>query len=109
MVREGPRTSENNDGIANFSEFGASKLVVEGVMKRSALVLTSILLISFFGVLYNESAEATLKYKKDTGKKCTFCHTGIPEPGDEDPQLNEDGKAFEKNGYELTEEQKRRP
>lgn len=78
-------------------------------MKRSAFILTSIMLVSFFGVLYNESVEATLKYKRDTGKKCTFCHTGIPEAGDEDPQLNDDGKAFEKNGYKLTEEQKKRP
>ncbi|MBI3939423.1 MAG: hypothetical protein HY315_01185 [Acidobacteria bacterium] len=53
-------------------------------------------------------AAATLKYKKDTDKNCTFCHTGIPRRGDEDPQLTEDGKQFKENGYQLTEEQKRR-
>ena len=53
--------------------------------------------------------DGTLKYKKETGKKCTFCHTGVPNPGDEDPQLNEDGKMFKRNGYKLTEEQKNRP
>lgn len=62
----------------------------------------------FFAFLFHSSVDATLKYKKDTGKKCTFCHTGIPETGDEDPQLNEDGRKFRDNGYKLSEEQKRR-
>ncbi|MBI2821264.1 MAG: hypothetical protein HYX74_03475 [Acidobacteria bacterium] len=50
---------------------------------------------------------ATLKYKRETEKSCTFCHTGIPRKGDEDPQLTEDGKKFRENGYRLTDEQKR--
>ncbi len=64
------------------------------------------LVMAFFLVA---SLQATLKYKKDTGKKCVFCHTGIPKPGDEDPQLNEDGKQFKRNNYQLTEEQKKKP
>lgn len=51
----------------------------------------------------------TLKYKKQTGKKCTFCHTSIPQPGDEDPRLTKDGQEFKENGYKLTEEQKKKP
>jgi len=56
-----------------------------------------------------DNAQATLKYKKETGKKCTFCHSQIPEPGDEDPRLTEDGKKFKENGHKLTEEQKQKP
>jgi hypothetical protein len=63
------------------------------------------------GTLFLLSLEpkATLKYKKETDKNCTFCHTGIPRKGDEDPQLTEDGKKFKENGNKLTEEQKRKP
>lgn len=71
-------------------------------------ILTAILGI-FLLMLATVDTRATLKYKKETGKKCTFCHTGIPETGDEDPQLTEDGKKFRDNDYKLTEEQKRRP
>ena len=59
-------------------------------------------------LLLTFEADATLKYKRDTDKACTFCHTGIPRNGDEDPQLTEDGRKFRENGYKLTEEQKRR-
>lgn len=51
----------------------------------------------------------TLKYKKETGKKCNFCHIGIPEKGDRNPQLNETGKKFKANGYKLIEEKKKPP
>lgn len=71
-------------------------------------VLTAVL-GTFFLMLATVDIGATLKYKKETGKKCTFCHTGIPEAGDEDPQLTEDGKKFRDNDYKLTEDQKRRP
>ena len=68
----------------------------------------ALLLVLFVG-LYSFTAEATLKYKKETGKRCSFCHTGIPKDGDEDKKLNADGELFKKNGYRLTEEQKRKP
>lgn len=67
------------------------------------------LLVALFLLAFQPTASATLKYKKDTGKKCLFCHTGIPRQGDEDPQLNADGKKFKENGYKLTEEQKQKP
>ncbi len=60
-------------------------------------------------VLFSSGASATLKHKRETGKKCTFCHTRIPEKGARDPRLNEEGKRFKDNGYKLTEEQKKKP
>ena len=73
--------------------------------------LISGVLAGFFLILFLSSTQvqATLKYKKETGKKCTFCHVSIPEKGDEDPKLTKDGKEFKENGYQLTEEQKKKP
>ena len=68
----------------------------------------AVLLVLFFG-LYSYTAQATLKYKKETGKKCSFCHTSVPKAGDEDPKLSEEGKKFQQNGYKLTEDQKTKP
>jgi len=68
----------------------------------------AVLLVLFVG-FYSYTAQATLKYKKDTGKKCSFCHTSVPKAGDEDPKLSEEGKKFQQNGYKLTEEQKTKP
>jgi hypothetical protein len=59
-------------------------------------------------VLFCPPLEGTLKYRKDTGKECIFCHSGIPEKGDEDSQLNEDGQKFKENDYRLTKEQEER-
>ena len=74
-------------------------------------IVVCALLGAFFLVLISglNDAEANLKYKKETGKKCTFCHSEVPDPGDEDPRLTEDGKKFKENGYKLTEEQKKKP
>ena len=73
--------------------------------------LISGVLAGFFLILFLSSTQvqATLKYKKETGKKCTFCHVSIPEKGDEDPKLTKDGKEFKENGFQLTEEQKKKP
>ena len=68
----------------------------------------AVLLVFFIG-LYSYTAQATLKYRKETGKKCTFCHSAVPKAGDEDPKLTEDGKKFKENGYKLTDEQKAKP
>lgn len=78
-------------------------------MKRLSQLLLLAAPALFLVAFWVGGAEATLKYKKETGKKCVFCHTGIPKPGDEDAQLTEDGKEFKRNGYRLTEEQKRKP
>jgi hypothetical protein len=79
---------------------------------RIARLLSVVVLAAFVVMLFLSTArvEATMKYKKDTGKKCTFCHTApIPKKGDEDPKLNDEGRKFQENGYKLTEEQKRMP
>ena len=78
---------------------------------RMMRYLISGVLAGFFLILFLSSTQvqATLKYKKETGKKCTFCHVSIPEKGDEDPKLTKDGREFKENGYQLTEEQKKKP
>jgi len=80
-------------------------------MKRIGRLFWVSLLSGFFLLLLASSTplEGTLQHRKDTGKKCTFCHSSIPESGDEDPKLNEDGRKFKENGNRLTEEQKSRP
>ncbi len=75
-------------------------------MSKIKLIALSIILSGFFLHLFNVTAEATLKHRKQTGKKCVFCHTRIPEHADEDPQLNKQGKNFKENDYRLTEDQK---
>jgi hypothetical protein len=74
-------------------------------MKKIALVL--ILCFTVF-LAWNLHIGATAEYTKETGKKCKFCHTGVPKKGADDPLLNEDGKVFMENGNQLTEEQKQR-
>ncbi|MGH9339761.1 MAG: hypothetical protein ACRD1R_09290 [Acidobacteriota bacterium] len=78
-------------------------------LKALFVVIVSAAFFLFLYAFTVDTVEATLKYKRETGKKCTFCHTGIPESGDEDAQLNEDGKKFKENSYQLTEEQTKKP
>ncbi len=75
-------------------------------MKTLQVTAFSIILCGFFLLLFESTAEATLKYRKETGKLCVFCHTRIPEPEQDDPELTEEGKKFKENGYHLTETQK---
>jgi hypothetical protein len=75
-------------------------------MRKIKLIALSIILSGFFLLLFTFTAEATLKHRKETGKKCVFCHTRIPEPEEKDPQLNEQGKKFKENDYRLTKDQK---
>lgn len=70
------------------------------------MVALLVLLGSFFSLLFHSTAEATLKHKKETGKRCIFCHERIPEPEERDPQLNGEGEKFRENGYALTEDQR---
>jgi hypothetical protein len=74
-------------------------------MSKIKLIALAIILGGFFLLLFNLTAEATLKHRKKTGKKCVFCHTRIPEHGEEDPQLNEQGRKFKENDYRLTKDQ----
>jgi len=75
-------------------------------MRKINRVALLVLLGGFFSLLFYSTAEATLKYKKETGKRCIFCHTRIPEPEEKDPQLNEEGEKFLENGYTLTQDQR---
>ena len=77
-------------------------------MHPAKLFLTLGLPLSLVLGLLSLQLTATLKYKRETSKKCVFCHSGIPEVEDEDPQLNQEGKKFQENGFRLTEEQKKR-
>jgi predicted ATP-grasp superfamily ATP-dependent carboligase len=40
---------------------------------------------------------ATMKYSKDTGQKCTYCHTGAPSK----TTVNDVGKCFAANDHKL--------
>jgi len=74
-------------------------------MRKIKTVALLVLLGGFFSLLFDSTAEATLKHKKETGKRCIFCHTRIPEPEEQDPQLNADGEKFKENDYSLTQDQ----
>ena len=74
-------------------------------MRKINRIALLVLLGGFFLLLIDSTTEATLKHKKETGKRCIFCHTRIPEPEEKDPQLNADGEKFKGNGYTLTEDQ----
>ncbi len=75
-------------------------------MSKIKLIALFIILSGFFLLLFTFTAEATLKYRKKTGLKCISCHTRVPEPEEEDPQLNDQGKKFKENDYRLTKDQK---
>ncbi len=65
---------------------------------RSAVILFTALAV--FAVWSNVPVTATQKYAKETGKKCTECHTKVPKKG-EDPNLTDLGKAYQKNDHKL--------
>ncbi len=75
-------------------------------MSPAKLFLTLGLSLSLVLGLLSLRLTATLKHKKETSKKCVFCHSGIPEIEDKDPQLNQEGKKFRENGFKLTKEQR---
>ena len=77
-------------------------------MRPAKLFLTLGLPLSLVLGLLSLQLTATLKHKRETSKKCVFCHSGIPEMEDEDPQLNQEGKKFRENGFKLTEDQKKK-
>lgn len=68
-------------------------------MLRGFVVLITALAV--FAVWTSVPVTATQKYAKETGKKCTECHTKVPTKGAADPNLTDFGKAFQKNGHKL--------
>ena len=77
-------------------------------MNSAKLFLALGLLPSLVLGLLSLQLTGTIKYKKETDKKSIFCHSGIFEMEDEDPQLNQEGKKFKENGFKLTKEQEQR-
>jgi len=68
------------------------------VLKLGFLLGTALGITLLFSVT---PSNATQKYAKETGKKCTDCHTKVPKKGDADHQLTEFGKKFAENGHKL--------
>ena len=52
------------------------------------------------------NANASAKFTKETGKKCTDCHSKVPKKGEADLYLTELGKKFKENGNKMPEEKK---
>jgi predicted transcriptional regulator len=67
----------------------------------SAFFLAGALIVVLF---YNANASA--KFTKETGKKCTDCHSKIPKKGETELYLTELGKKFRENGNKVPEEKK---
>lgn len=70
-------------------------------MKMLRWVVVLITALAVFAVWTSVPVTATQKYAKETGKKCTECHTKVPAKGAADPNLTDFGKAFQKNGHKL--------
>ncbi len=52
------------------------------------------------------NANASAKFTKETGKKCTDCHSKIPKKGESELYLTELGRKFKENGNKMPEEKK---
>jgi hypothetical protein len=64
-------------------------LVASGVAALAAITLVA-------GLTFEaRDANASMKFTQQTGKPCTYCHTGAP------PALNDAGKRFKANGNKL--------
>jgi hypothetical protein len=69
---------------------------VKSVARRNALSATP-LALAF--ILATSNAEATPAFARQTGKACSFCHSGPP-------RLNDAGVAFKNNGFLLPDSNK---
>jgi len=78
-------------------------------MKKANRVI-KVLSIFFFAIAmalaFIHNANASSKFTKETGKKCTDCHSKIPKKGEADLYLTELGKKFKENGNKMPEEKK---
>jgi predicted transcriptional regulator len=72
------------------------------LLKLFSVFLYAVILILV--LIYN--ANASTKFTKETGKKCTECHSKIPKKGEADLYLTELGKKFKENGNKMPEEKK---
>ena len=62
---------------------------VKSVARRNALSAT---LLALGLILSAPNAQATPTFARQTGKACSFCHSGPP-------RLNDTGLAFKKDGF----------
>jgi hypothetical protein len=68
-----------------------------GVFKVKSIALCSALSASPLAValvLAAPNAEATPQFARETGQRCSFCHSGVP-------RLNDTGLSFKNNGFRL--------
>ena len=73
---------------------------------RTIKVLSAFFVAVALILVLIHNANASAKFTKETGKKCTDCHTKIPKKGEADLYLTELGKKFKENGNNMPEEKK---
>jgi hypothetical protein len=69
---------------------------LKSIALRGALVAAPIALAMIFAA---PKAEANPNFARQTGRNCSFCHSGVP-------RLNDTGLAFKNNGFVLPETNK---
>ena len=60
--------------------------------------------ILVFSTAFLSPLNASSKFTKETGKKCTDCHSKTPKKGEKELYLTELGKKFKDNGNKLPEQ-----
>ncbi|MFN8005790.1 MAG: hypothetical protein U0V70_01930 [Terriglobia bacterium] len=66
----------------------------------------AVMITLFLSLVLWSPVKASSQFTKETGKKCTDCHSKIPKKGDKDLYLTELGKKFKENGNKLPAENK---
>ena len=69
-------------------------------------LLATFLLAVVLPAVVLHHATASVKFTKETGKKCVDCHSQIPKKGETELYLTEYGKKFKENGNKAVEEKK---
>jgi hypothetical protein len=75
-------------------------------LNLAAKVLSVFFLAAALMVVLFNNANASAKFTKETGKKCTDCHSKIPKKGETELYLTELGKKFKENGNKMPAEKK---
>jgi hypothetical protein len=70
---------------------------LKSLVLRSALLAAPIAVALMFPA---PKADATRYFARQTGRGCSFCHSGVP-------RLNDTGLAFKNNGFRFLESYKR--
>lgn len=75
-------------------------------INRALKVLSAFFFAAALIFVLIHNANASAKFTKETGKKCTDCHSKIPKKGETELYLTELGKKFKDNGNKMPEEKK---